>query len=114
MTEKFEIYKCDICGNIVEIVGEGAGQLVCCGENMNKLCEQNQEEELQEKHKPVIEIEDKRVTIKVGKIPHPMIPEHHIQFIEAISLDGKYLKRKYLEINENPELSFICNTDIMY
>ena len=113
MTKKFEIYKCEICGNVVEIVGEGAGQLVCCGKNMNKLCEQNDEEEMQEKHKPVITIEDQRVTIRVGKVPHPMISEHHIEFIEAISLDGKYLKRKYLDIDEAPELSCICSSNKM-
>ena len=112
MVKKFEIYKCNICGNVVEIVGEGQGQLVCCGENMELLKEKTHEE-MQEKHLPVITIQDKYVTIKVGKVPHPMIPEHHINFIEAISLDGKYLKRKYLEINEAPELSFYCNSEKM-
>ena len=112
MVKKFEIYKCNICGNVVEIVGEGQGQLVCCGENMELLNEKTQEE-MKEKHLPVITIKDKYVTIKVGEIPHPMIPEHHINFIEAISLDGKYLKRKYLEIDEAPELGFYCNSDKM-
>ena len=112
MTKKFEIYKCNICGNIVEILGEGQGELVCCGENMELLNEKTQEE-MKEKHLPVISIQDKNVTIRVGEIPHPMLLEHHIDFIEAISLDGKYLKRKYLEINEIPELRFYCNSDKM-
>lgn len=113
MTKKFEIYKCEVCGNVVEILSEAQGQLVCCGEEMKLLEEKSNEEGITEKHKPIITIEDKRVTIKVGEIQHPMLPEHHIDFIEAISLDGKYLKRKYLEINEAPELSFICNSDKM-
>lgn len=112
MVKKFEIYKCNICGNVVEIIGEGEGQLVCCGENMELLNEKTGEE-MKEKHLPVITIKDKYVTIKVGEIPHPMTPEHHIHFIEAISLDGKYLKRKYLDINEAPELEFYCNSDKM-
>lgn len=112
MPKKFEIYKCNICGNVVEVVGEGQGQLVCCGEEM-KLLNPQTEETMYEKHKPVITIEDKDVTIRVGEIPHPMLPEHHIEFIEAISLDGKYLKRKFLEINESPELKFVCNSSEM-
>ncbi len=112
MVKKFEIYKCDICGNVVEVVSEGQGVLVCCGENM-KLLDEKAKEEMEEKHLPVITIHDKEVTIKVGEILHPMLPEHHIEFIEAISLDGKYLKRKYLEIGEVPELKFICSSDKM-
>ena len=112
MVKKFEIYKCDICGNVVEVVSEGQGEIICCGEKM-KLLEEKTHEEMTEKHKPVITIQDKEVIIKVGGILHPMQPEHHIEFIEAISLDGKYLKRKYLEIGEAPELKFICNSNKM-
>ena len=112
MVKKFELYKCNICGNVVEVVSEGEGELVCCGEIM-ELLESHQEETMAEKHKPVLTIVDKDVTIKVGEVPHPMIPEHHIEFIEAISLDGKYLKRKYLNIGEAPELKFFCNSDTM-
>ena len=112
MTKKFEIYKCAVCGNVVEILCEGAGELVCCNEPMKKL-ESQTEETMQEKHKPVLTIEDKDVTIRIGEIPHPMSEEHHIEFIEAISLDGKYLKRKYLNIGEAPELKFICNSNTM-
>ena len=112
MTKRLEIYKCEICGNIVEIIAEGAGELVCCGKVMERI-EPKNEETMQEKHKPVIEIEGTDVTIKVGSIPHPMIQEHHIDFIEAISLDEKYMYRKYLDIGEAPELKFYCKTDKM-
>ena len=112
MTKRFEIYKCEICGNVVEILDGGAGSLVCCGEEMKHLSAQT-EETMKEKHKPVLTIIDKDVTIKVGEIPHPMTEEHYIEFIEAISLDGKYLKRKYLEPKEAAELKFVCNSNTM-
>lgn len=112
MTEKLEIYKCNICGNVVEVLAEGVGELICCGENMLLLKEQKQDE-YKEKHVPIISIKNKNVIIKVGEIPHPMTFDHHICFIEAISLDGKYLKRKYLNKDENPELQFDCNSNQM-
>ena len=112
MTKKFEIYKCEICGNVVEIIKEGIGTLVCCGENM-RLLESKTEETMQEKHKPVFEIDGENIKIKVGSIPHPMTKEHHIDFIEAISLDNKYLYRKYLNNEEATEFQFSCKTDKM-
>ena len=112
MSNKFEMYKCDICGNVIEIVNEGAGELVCCGSYM-KLVEPKNEETMQEKHKPVIEADESNIKIKVGEIAHPMTKEHHINFIEAISLDGKYLYRKYLEIDEAAQMNFFCKTTNM-
>ena len=112
MTEKFEIYKCNICGNIIEILKEGQGELICCSEVMHKL-ESKNEETIQEKHKPVFEINDKNIKIKVGSIPHPMTKEHYINFIEAISLDEKYLYRKYLSKEEVAEFEFFCKTNKM-
>ena len=112
MPKKFEIYKCDICGNVIEIVNEGAGELVCCGSPMKLSVSQN-EETMFEKHKPVIEADDNNIKIKVGEVAHPMTKEHHINFIEAISLDGKYLYRKYLEIDEAAQMEFFCKTKSM-
>ena len=112
MTKKFEIYKCEICGNVIEIIGEGQGQLVCCGENM-KLLESMTEETMEEKHKPVFEIKEDNIKIKIGEIPHPMTKEHHIDFIEAISLDEKYLYRKYLNADEAAGFQFYCKTNKM-
>lgn len=116
MTEKFEIYKCNICQNLVEIVNEGFGVLVCCGQDMEKQEPHTQEEGL-EKHLPVIEFYEKDnnkiVKIKVGEIEHPMTNEHFIRFIEAISNDGVYIKRKFLKPNDNPVLEFKCNCDTM-
>lgn len=107
MTELMQIYKCSVCGNIVEILHPGAGELVCCGVPMELLQEQTDEMK-QEKHKPVISFEGETKTIRVGSIPHPMEEEHHIMFIEAISPDKKYLKRKYLKPHEVPEMELKC------
>ena len=112
MAKKFEIFRCNVCGNIVEIVNGGAGELVCCGEPMELIKVKN-EETLVEKHKPVISSKGENITIMVGEVIHPMTEEHHIEFIEAISLDGKYLYRKYLTADEHPKMEFFCKTDKM-
>ena len=112
MAEKFEIYKCNICGNVVEIIKGGAGELVCCNEPMKLITVKN-EETMAEKHKPVISSQNENIKICVGEVLHPMTKEHHIDFIEAISLDGKYLYRKYLDTEEQPIMEFFCKTDKM-
>ncbi|MBR6163489.1 desulfoferrodoxin [bacterium] len=103
MTEKMQIYKCSICGNIVEILHEGAGELVCCGEAMELLKEHN-EDIGYEHHIPIVEIRDDKMLVKVGKSEHPSEEKHYIEFIEVHSPDGKYVKRKYLKAGEKPEL----------
>lgn len=110
MAELMQIYKCDLCGNIIEILHGGAGELVCCGEPMNLLVEQDVDE-TREKHKPVISFEGETKTIRVGTIPHPMEENHYIMFIEAISPDKKYLKRKYLSPHEEPKLDLKCKCE---
>ena len=112
MTKKFEIFRCKICGNIIEILEGGEGELVCCEEPM-ELIKVQTEEAMYEKHKPVISAKGEDIEIKVGEVLHPMTQEHHIDFIEAISLDGKYLYRKYLEADEQPIMKFFCKTDKM-
>ena len=107
MTEKLNLYKCDICGNIVEVVIEGEGVLVCCGEDM-KLLTPAATDGAKEKHVPVVEIMGMTKVIKIGTIPHPMTKEHYIQFIEAISNDKRYIKRKYLFPDEEPEMIIKC------
>lgn len=101
MTNKLELYKCNICGNIVEVLVPGAGELVCCGEAMKLITPKNSDDDkmLTEKHTPVIEfIEDNKVKISVAN--HPMIEEHYIMFIETISSDKNELKIKYFHPNE--------------
>ncbi|MFH1997292.1 MAG: desulfoferrodoxin [Patescibacteria group bacterium] len=90
-----KIYKCNVCGNIVELIHEGGGELVCCGQPMELLKEKNTDEGL-EKHVPVVD-EDK---IKVGSIPHPMEDSHYIEWIEVSGC------RKYLKPGDKPEIEF--------
>jgi superoxide reductase len=103
MTKLNQVYKCEICGNIMEVVHEGAGQLVCCGQPM-KLLEENKVDAAIEKHVPVIEKTKKGIKVKVGSVPHPMLPEHYIEWIEIIA-DGKIYK-KFLRPGDSPEAEF--------
>jgi len=104
MNEKSAFYKCEICGTIVEVVHEGAGELSCCGKPVKKMVKNTVEPDMGEYHLPVIEKNDKYQQIKVGKSPHPMTPEHHIEFIEVYSKCGKKISRKYLTPDETPEI----------
>jgi len=106
MTQRLELYRCEICGNIVQIMHEGAGELVCCGQTMKKLEPHGIEEEKNEKHVPVF-INDNE--IQVGSEPHPMIEEHYIEFIQAVSEDKKCVETKFLEPNEEPKMHFCSN-----
>lgn len=106
-----DIYKCNVCGNIVEVVHVGGGELVCCGKPMVKLAENSTDGAL-EKHVPVIEQTEDGFLVKVGSAPHPMIPEHYIEFIEVITEDGK-IGRKYLKPGDKPEAQFGCNCKIV-
>jgi superoxide reductase len=103
MAEKLGIYKCEKCGNIVEVLHEGAGELVCCGAPM-KLFKENTVDASKEKHIPVIEKTDGGFKVKVGSIPHPMEEKHYIEWIEAIA-DGKAY-RQFLKPGDAPEAFF--------
>jgi len=103
MTEQKQIYKCNICGNIVEVLHKGDGELVCCNQPMELLKEKT-EEEGQEKHVPVIEKTESRIKAKVGSIPHPMEEAHYIEWIELIADDKSY--RKFLKPGDAPEAEF--------
>lgn len=103
MTTKKEIYKCEICGNIVEVLHDGVGTLVCCGKPM-KLQIEKLKEEGNEKHVPIIEKDEEGVKIKVGSIPHPMIEEHHIEWIEISTEKGE--SKKFLKPGDKPEAMF--------
>jgi len=103
MTKKLEVYKCEICGNIVEVLHEGVGQLVCCGQTM-KLLEEKTEEQGKEKHLPVIEKIDSGIKVKVGSVPHPMEEKHYIEWIEVIADDR--ISRKFLSPGDSPEADF--------
>lgn len=103
MADLNKIYKCNVCGNIVEVVRSGVGELVCCGQPMEKLEEKTQDEGL-EKHVPVIEKTEKGYLVKVGATPHPMEEKHYIEWIQLIA-DGNRC-RQYLQPGQKPEAEF--------
>lgn len=115
MTEKLELYRCNVCSNLVEVLSEGEGELVCCGQPMELIKTNTSEEEsLSDKHVPVIEKTIDGVQIRVGATRHPMTAEHHINFIQAISKDKKFIKTKFLAIEEEPELNVKCNCSSLW
>jgi superoxide reductase len=103
MAERFQVFKCDVCGHIVEVLHEGQGELVCCKEPMKLLVEGSVDAAL-EKHVPVIEKIAGGIKVKVGSVPHPMEEEHYIEWIEIIA-DGKAY-RQFLKPGEAPEATF--------
>jgi superoxide reductase len=103
MAERFQIYKCEICGNIVEVLDGGAGELVCCGEPM-KLYEENTVDAAKEKHVPVIEKTGDGYKVTVGSAAHPMEDKHYIEWIELIA-DGKAY-REFLKPGGEPVAQF--------
>jgi len=103
MAAKLEIYKCDVCGNMVEVVHGGKGQLVCCGEPMT-LLKENTTDAATEKHVPVIEKVDGGYKVKVGSVPHPMEEKHYIEWIQLLAGGQSY--RRFLEPGQEPESVF--------
>ena len=109
MAKVREIYKCDICGNIVEVLHAGAGELVCCGEPM-KLMEEKTEDSSVEKHVPYIEETANGIIVKVGRNQdHPMLEEHYIEWIQVIAEGVSY--RKFLHPDEKPQAEFVIKAD---
>jgi len=105
MTNKLDLYKCSICGNVVQVMIKGAGELVCCGENMHHLNPQKIEQEMGEKHVPVFVLNEcGNCEIRVGSVPHPMTEEHHIVFIQAISEDKNKVCTEFLYPNDVPKM----------
>ncbi len=98
MTNRLELYRCEICNNLIEVLVNGEGELVCCGEPMKLLQAKGSADEGVEKHVPIIDNEE----IRVGSVPHPMIDEHYIMFIEAIS--GDEVKLKFLRPGEDAKM----------
>ena len=110
MTAQLQVYECEVCGNVVEVLRAGAGELVCCGQPMNLLVE-NTTDAAKEKHVPVIEKTDDGYKVKVGSVPHPMEEVHYIEWIELLA-DGKAY-RQFLNPGDAPEAIFrIEATDV--
>lgn len=108
MTEKTQVYKCDLCGNIVEVLHAAGGDLQCCGAEMNLLAE-NSTDAAQEKHVPVLEKVDNGFMVKIGSVAHPMDDSHYIEFIELVSANAVY--RQDLKPGDKPEAFFATSAD---
>lgn len=103
-----EIYKCSVCGNIVEVLHIGGGELVCCGKPM-ELQKENTVDAALEKHVPAIERTDKGFLVKIGEVPHPMEEAHYIEWIEIIA-DGN-IYRKNLKPGDQPQAEFCIEAE---
>jgi superoxide reductase len=108
MAEKLEIYKCAVCGNIVEVLHGGDGVLICCGQPMEDMAEKTADQG-KEKHVPVIEKISGGYKVRVGSISHPMEEKHYIEWIELLA-DGKAY-RQFLNPGEAPEAVFNVKAD---
>jgi len=108
MAEKLEVYKCGICGNIVEVVHGAGGTLVCCGQDM-VLQKENTTDAAQEKHVPIIEKTADGFKVKVGSVAHPMEEKHYIEWVEIIADGTAY--RKFLSPGDAPEAEFKLAAD---
>lgn len=105
MAEVFEVYRCSICGNMVQVLHDGGGELVCCGEAM-ELLKPNTTDATREKHVPVFEKDGEVVTVRVGSEPHPMTEAHYIEWIEVHA--GDRVQRKCLKPGDEPMAQFTC------
>jgi superoxide reductase len=108
MPKQLEVYKCEICGNIVEVLHGGAAPLVCCSQKM-ALQEENTVDAAREKHVPVIEKGKESITVRVGSVPHPMEEKHYIEWVELIA-DGKSY-RQFLQPGGTPVAIFPITAD---
>ncbi|MCL0058201.1 desulfoferrodoxin [Dehalococcoidia bacterium] len=103
MTELKQVYVCEICGNITEVLSTGVGELVCCGEPMD-LQQEKAADAGREKYVPVIEETDSGIKVKVGDVPHPMEEKHYIEWVEIIA--GGKSCRMFLSPGQKPEAEF--------
>lgn len=109
MTERNQVYKCPLCGNIVEVLHTGAGELVCCGQPM-KLMAENTVDAAKEKHLPVVEKTAKGYKVSVGSVAHPMEEKHYIEWIELVA-DGE-VHRRDLKAGDAPVAEFCVSAAI--
>ena len=108
MTEIDQVYKCSVCGNIVEVVHASVGELVCCNKPM-ELLKENTTDAAQEKHVPVIEKTENGFLVKVGSVAHPMEDDHYIEWIELLADNRSY--RKFLKPGDAPQAEFNIKAD---
>jgi len=110
MTTLQDVYKCSVCGNIVEVIHAGAGELVCCGQPMKQM-KAGTSDGAAEKHVPVIEKVEGGYKVKVGSVEHPSTQEHYIEWIELICTKCGKVQRKYLKPGDKPEAFFASTSE---
>lgn len=110
MVERLQVYKCEVCGNIVEVIHAGGGELSCCDQPMT-LLQPKTEDEGKEKHVPVIEKTDTGVKVRVGSVPHPMEEKHYIEWVAVDTDRGPF--RKFLNPGEPPEAEFNIKEEVL-
>jgi superoxide reductase len=110
MADRLQVFKCEVCGHIVEVIHEGKGELVCCNKPMKQLVEGTVDAAL-EKHVPVVEKTADGIKVKVGSVAHPMEADHYIEWVELIA-DGKAY-RQFLKPGEAPEATFCIDAKEM-
>jgi superoxide reductase len=108
MAEKLEVYYCEVCGNLIEVLDAGIGELTCCDEPMT-LLKENSVDAAKEKHVPVIEAVEHGIKVKVGSDPHPMEASHYIMWIELVA-DGKAY-HQFLSAGDEPEATFCIDAE---
>lgn len=111
MTKLNEVYKCNVCGNIVEITHASTGTLVCCGKPMD-LQKENSVDASLEKHVPIIEKLNDKIIVKVGSVEHPMEEKHYIEWVELVTENKTY--KKFLKPNTKPFAEFNLTTERFY
>lgn len=105
MTERLELYRCEICGNLVQVILEGNGELVCCGQPMGLVKGKIEEEGLTEKHVPVFIINDEgKDIVQIGSVLHPMNDDHYIMFVETISEDKNHINLQYMHPGQEAKM----------
>ena len=108
MNEEKQIYRCNICGNMIEVLHFGGGTLVCCNNEMQLLKEKT-EGVGPEKHVPIIEQTENGIKVKIGEVPHPMEEDHCIEWVELITDNGVY--RKVFKPGDTPDAEFKINIE---
>ena len=110
-TLQFQIYKCALCGQVVEVLHAGGLPLLCCGQSM-KLLQEGTSDGAKEKHVPVLEKTAEGCKVKIGDMPHPMTPEHSIEWVEIVCKCGTRAM-KYLQPGDAPEAQFAIPLDMV-
>ena len=106
---EMRFYRCETCGQIIAIVKKTGVPVVCCGKPMAEIIPGTTDASL-EKHVPVYEVGDGVITVRIGSVEHPMIPEHYIEWVSVQTKFGN--QRKALHPGDEPKVCFsICDGD---